>query len=47
VIIGSIFALNGGRDIDYAARVMHSAWMVHDARLQIAECPLTVIFRRW
>ena len=45
--VRSIFGHKGGRYIDYRSMSMPSASSVHDARQEIVDATLTLIFRRW
>jgi len=46
-IITSIFASQGGRHIDYGLMPMHFGLSIPDARPEIMDAPLTLIFGTW
>jgi len=45
-VVTSIFAYKGGQYCDYGCMLLHSPWIIQDARWKIVDAPLTLIFRR-
>jgi len=46
-IVTSIFAYKGGLYYDYWSMPLHRPWIIKDARPEIIDAPLTLIFWRW
>jgi len=45
-IVNTIFAHNGGQHFDCRFMLLHSSLVIEDARPEIVDGPLTLIFRR-